>query len=66
MPITELSKLNFLLRFRERDLTALRRHRKPDPNAIALTECAVARLKAEIARLTGPQPMPLREPVRLL
>jgi hypothetical protein len=66
MPITELKKLNFLLRFRERDLAVLRRNRNPDADAIALTERAIARLKAEIARLAYPQPMPLREPVRLL
>lgn len=58
MPITELKKLNFLLRFRERDLAALCRRRKPDADAIALAEVAIARLRAEIARLTDSQPLP--------
>ena len=52
MPIPELKKLQFLLRFQERDLAALRRHRNPDADAIALNERTIAQLKDKIARLT--------------
>ena len=52
MPIPELKKLQFLLRFQERDLAALRRHRNPDAKAIALNERMIAQLKDKIARLT--------------
>ena len=52
MPIPELKKLKFLLRFQEWELAALRRHRNPDANAIALNERKIAQLKDKIARLT--------------
>ena len=55
MPITELKKLTFLLKFQERDLAALRRQRNPDTNAIALNERTIEQLKAKIAQLTYPQ-----------
>jgi len=65
MPITELKKLTFLLKFQERDLAALRRQPNPNDSAIALNERAIARLKAKIARLTHAQTSPLRESVHL-
>ena len=64
MPIPELKKLKFLLRFQERDLAALRRHRNPDANAIALNERTIAQLKDKIARLSHAQPPLLRDPMR--
>ena len=66
MPISELKKLTFLLKFQERDLTALRRQRKPDANAIALNERSITKLKEKIARLSQIQPPVLRDAVRLL
>jgi hypothetical protein len=65
MPITELKKLTFLLKFQERDLAALRRQPNPNDSAIALNERAIARLKAKIARLTHAQTSQLRESVHL-
>jgi hypothetical protein len=66
MPITELKKLTFLLKFQERDLAALRRRHNPDADAIALNERAITQLKVKIARLTsGPAPH-LRESLGLL
>jgi hypothetical protein len=64
MPIPELKKLTFLLRFQERGLAVLRRQRNPDDTAIALNEREIAQLKAKIARLTYAQPPLLRNPVR--
>jgi hypothetical protein len=64
MPIPELKKLKFLLRFQERDLAALRRHRNPDASAIALNERTIAQLKDKIARLSYAQPPLLRDPMR--
>ena len=63
MPIPELKKLTFLLRFQERGLAVLRRQRNPDDTAIALNERAIAQLKAKIARLTYAQTPLLRNPV---
>jgi hypothetical protein len=57
MPLTELKKLNFLLKFQERDLAALRRQRNPDPKAIALHERAIEKLKAKIAGLSYSPPL---------
>ena len=64
MPIPELKKLTFLLRFQERGLAVLRRQRNPDDTAIGLNEREIAQLKAKIARLTYAQPPLLRNPVR--
>jgi len=66
MPIPELKKLTFLLRFQERDLATLRRRSKSDPTTIALRERIIVQLKTKINRLTYAQPSLLRDAVRLL
>jgi hypothetical protein len=66
MPITELKKLIFLLKFQERDVAALRRRRNPDADAIALGERAITQLRAKIARLTDAPAPHLRESLNLL
>jgi hypothetical protein len=44
--------------------SALRRHRNPDANTIALNERTIAQLKDKIARLGYAQPQLLRDPMR--
>ena len=57
MPVTELKKLTFLLKFQERDLAALRRQRNPDPKVITSRERAIEQLKAKIAGLNYSRPL---------